>query len=1287
MPTADFRKIESVNFIPEFDPLVNQIEQWIELIEHNATNYAWNDNFTIYQALSKLRGTAYTWYTSFIENEPGWSQFTWNLWKSLLRDTFQSSRNTYAIFMDIANHRPENSTSLYEFHFNHLAKINKLRVKFSDADKVSLILGAINDENITTAVEAAGITDPNLLAAYLKNKYTKSTNINNVVNNNKPDNLHQKKIRSSHISSKKSTRSCKCCGSQGHLKQNCRHRNKVCNYCKYVGHIERNCLKKRGNEERGGESRFKLSSQEKNESIKRIKFENYKNKFNKIIFVNKLKHQAFIDFGSDCSLISKNLANHFGLEIKRLDKSVKICGFLGNSAEVHEYIEATVEIDSVELNITLYVLEAEWDTKLLIGRNFTENTNIVYYRIDDNLTFQYRKDFCENIVTGNLTQETRLKLQSILTKHEGCFFQNMKNLKKSHKVTMKIEVTNSSIVKHRPYRVPEADKTVLRNLIQELLEAGIIRKSNSPYASPSFLIDKKDGTKRLVVDFRQINKITKKKASVIPIIEEIIDNLSNCKYFTILDLAAGYHQIPMEEDSVQFTAFATIEGHYEYLRCPFGLCNAPAVFQEMMNDILEPVKKDNIIPYLDDILIPSTTVEQGLNLLDKILELLEQHGLTVKMAKSKFLMTNITYLGYELSYNQISPSKQKIAAVERFPVPKNQHQLRQFLGLIGFFRKFISNFARRTSKLTKLLKKDCTWKWTMEETKIMEEMKNLIISEPVLKIYNPEHKTIVYTDASREGFAGILTQLDGSLEKPVAYYSKQTSQEEKKYHSFELELLAIVRTLERYKYYLQGREFTVITDCNSVKNALSKQSIVPRIARWVLYLQSFSFEIKHKSGQQLQHVDALSRNFNENINKTLQYEVALVSEVDYLREAQEVDKEIKRIKDILSSGDQDNHTDIFKQFDLRGDKVYRITDYGKKIYVPKNCRWQIVKNNHDDIGHFAMDKTLDRIKERHWFPKMRRYVKKYISACIPCLYHKHPGGKKPGYLHSIPKYARPHHTLHIDHLGPFVQTRNGNKYLLVTIDAFTKFVFLSAVPDTSTKFVLEALNQIFKIFGNPKRLITDAGKAFVSKDFHKYSEERGIRVFTTAVGMARGNGQVERANKTVLDALATMGARLNTDQWDENLKNIQQGINSTKHRITETTPSEILLGYKMRLDGDRHISDDDSESIDVTKLRKEVTKKLEDNREKQNEHFNKKRSPSIQYVVGDLVLTKTTSFPANNNESKKLLEKYRGPFRIIEVLPNDRYRVKENIHSTRTKRPYEAVVGAEHIKLFKFQKQ
>lgn len=1307
MPNVNFTA--STALIPEFNPVSSSIVTWLEIVDNFATLYHWNDTTTNFQALSKLRGTAQIWYDTIIKRDIGWSQYSWAHWKSLLTKTFVAKRNIHKLLTELLKHKPKPGDCLYEFHFKHLSKIESLDINFTEQDKITLIIGNIDDSNISSVVEAANINDLTVLSNYLRNKtytpiiesrdviFKRSRNfISNRVSHTAP--FTQNEPINQVRNQANMNMNCLACGQTSHMRNDCPNKHKICRFCNKKGHIQAACFGRR----KILDKRVNLISSQR------------KQKFYKTISVDSNSCTAFIDLGSDCSLIQKEIVQKFKLKILHLEKEVSLTGFLGTGTTVTEYIKAHVQVDEAKLFCKLYVLDdSSFSHAVLIGRNFSEHQSLFYYRINDRLFFK-SKQTLENsnfqLDHDPLSSADHSALYDLLTDFTSCVSTDLNTLGKVHSVSLQINLITDKPVAFRPYRISEKDKEILRKIITDLLNANIIRRSTSPFASPVMLVDKKGGEKRMVVNYTALNKLTIKDKFPMPIIDDLVDKLANAKYFTSLDLASSYYQIPIHPESISKTAVITPEGHFEFLRCPFGLCNAPSVFQKMMTEIFEPLRPLNIIIYLDDVLIPSVTIEEGLFKLRSVLSILREYGLTLRLSKCSFLKTTITFLGYQISYNKIMPNILKTEAVRNFPTIKTVHQLRQFLGLVGYFRKFIPSFASKASLLTNLLKKSTQWEWTPQHSEIVELLKTLITSSPVLAIYNPNLECIIYTDASRDGLAGIFCQRTDTGEKPIAYYSKATTKEQKNYHSFELELLAIVYTLNRFRHYLIGNHFKVLTDCNAVKNALSKQALVPRIARWVLSLQDFHFETIHRPGNVMKHVDALSRNpiaaactssdFDSDIetspplnfgdtNESLVLDdevtedVLLISEDDWLLHAQSQDPDIEKIKDILLSGDIANNKAIFKDYDLRGNKVYRLTEFGRRWVVPKKCRWQVVKLNHDDVGHFAVAKTLQRLRQRYWFPKMRRFVTKYIRACLPCLFHKTRAGKQPGFLHSIPKYATPFHTLHVDHLGPFMRTTSGNSYLLVMVDAFTKFVIVKAVPDTSAANVINELTATMAIFGNPRRIIADAGKAFTSQAFTTFCDTKGIRLFITAVGMARGNGQVERTNRTLLDALSTTGSSTDTDKWDQKLIQVQQGINSTIHKTTNQTPAELLLGIKLRTDGD--FCDEDSESIvDVTNIRADAFHSLEENRQRQNAYFNRKRCSPNLFKVGDLVLTRISSHSANDGNSKKLLPKFRGPFTVVEVLPNDRYRVKEDIHTTRSRIPYDAVVAVENMKLFQY---
>ncbi|CAH2208856.1 jg14098, partial [Pararge aegeria aegeria] len=288
---------------------------------------------------------------------------------------------------------------------------------------------------------------------------------------------------------------------------------------------------------------------------------------------------------------------------------------------------------------------------------------------------------------------------------------------------------------------------------------------------------------------------------------------------------------------------------------------------------------------------------------------------------------------------------------------------------------------------------------------------------PVLTFYNPEYETQLHTDASKNGIAGILLQRPNK-ESPfsaVAYYSRQTSPEESRFTSYDLETLAVVASMQRFRVYLLGVPFTVVTDCNSLRATFEKKDMLPRVARWWGTMQEYDFNIIYKPGATMGHVDALSR------NPIADKEVLDILNIDsnWIVTVQQSDPELQRIVNILNDPETKNLAELKNNFIVKRGLLYRNTSDGERWVVPKGVRWQILKANHDNIGHFGFDKTFDKIRRQYWFAKMRRFIKKYIDSCLECAHHKIPSGKKAGELHPIQKVECPFHTVHVDHLGPF----------------------------------------------------------------------------------------------------------------------------------------------------------------------------------------------------------------------------------------------------------------------------
>lgn len=954
-----------------------------------------------------------------------------------------------------------------------------------------------------------------------------------------------------------------------------------------------------------------------------------------------------------------------------------------------------------------YLLPGEYDLKQGLGTVLVQNISChdITFKSGDLITRALKLDECLHInrlqkvhepltdesslnIGENISLEERKKLQSFLENYKDCFSKSLSDLGFTTESEMVIHLEDSEPVVYRPYRLAFTERQRVRDMVQEMLDSGIVRESNSPYASPIVLVNKKSGEKRLCVDYRALNKKTKREHYPLPRIEDQLDLLSGSSLYISLDLASGYYQIPIAEESREKTAFVTPDGQFEYNRMPFGLVNAPSVFQRTINKIVQksPVRS-YVLVYMDDILIPASSFDEGLQRLQEVLDLLKENGLTLKLSKCNFFYNKIDYLGYEVSSAGVRPGTLKTEAVSKFRPPKNVHEVRRFLGLSSYFRRFVKNFALLARPLTALLKKDSPWRWGEDEINAFDTLKKQLIERPILTIYNPSLETQLHTDASKHGVAGILMQKDETgLLKVVAYYSRQTSIDEQKLHSFELETLAVIASLVKFRVYLLGVKFKIITDCNALRSTLVKRDLIPRISRWWVQFLEFDCEIEYRSGEKMAHVDALSRcPVDSSRTDDHVIDVLTVNTDDWLTTVQQADEEIKRVASVLDDPKTREVLDIYNNYKMKNGRVFRITsDNNERWVVPKGARWQILKSNHDDIGHFGIDKTLARIQATYWFPKMRRFVKKYVASCLECAHHKIPSGPKSGELHPIPKIDKPFHTIHGDHLGPFIRTKRGNTYILVIIDAFTKFINLTAVRNTKSSTSIRVFKEHFSYFGTPTRLITDQGTSFTSKLFKSFVVTAGIKHICNAVATPRANGQVERYNRTILASLGAMNHDQPNGKWDEHLPDLQLGINTTINATTKKTPTELLFGYNVTNPSqgilNEVISDVASGSVtdvDLSKTRSDASELIQIQQEKSKEKFDKHRNTTVVFNEGDLVRV-IRAVTGIEGQSKKLEPKCQGPYRIKKVLPNDRF-VIEDTPITRKGRRYESVVAIDKI--------
>lgn len=893
----------------------------------------------------------------------------------------------------------------------------------------------------------------------------------------------------------------------------------------------------------------------------------------------------------------------------------------------------------------------------------------------------------QNVLTklrvGPIDEESKQKLIRLIGEYRGCFAETIGELGCAKSTQMDISLQKEAPFTHRPYRMALSEQREAENIVGELLAHDIIRESTSNYCSPVLLVTKKNGERRLCIDYRRLNSLTVKDNYPMPRIDDQVNRLQRGRYFTGLDLRSGYYQIPLSESAKHYTAFVTPTGLYEFNRVPFGLTNAPRIFQRYMNTILRPAGQYAAV-YLDDVLLHARTTEEALGQLKNVFDIFEKEGLTLNLAKCFFLMSSISFLGYEIGNGHMRPGQEKTTAVANNP--KTIHQVRQFLGLTGYFQHFVQGYASIAKPLTTLTKKNVPWRWEAEEEQAFQTLKNALTERPILALFDPELPVEVHCDASKLGVAGMLLQehSDNHLH-PVAYFSRQTTDSEQNFHSYELETLAVVDSLKKFRPYLLGGFFIVVTDCNSLKATHNKRHILPRIARWWLQLQEFNFDIKYRPGERMKHIDALSRNPDNtkqvHDGDTEATEVILhIEPADWILAGQLTDDKITAIQQVLAKPPvEESEKIIYKNYALRDGRVYRITARGLQWVVPRGMRHQVVRAAHDDLGHFGAEKTLQRLCEHYWFPRMRRYVDKYIACYISCLYNKRITGKREGYLHPPKITAEPIHTVHVDHLGPFPRSRKGNVYILAGIDAFTKFVFLQAVKSTRTKFVINYFKDIFATYGTPKVLISDRGSCFTARAFRNFCLQNKVQHVMNAVATPRANGQVERLNRVILGALKTgIDAE---DRWDERVRDVQFAINNVVSKSTGKTPSQLFFGMRPRYGRDAHLIDEVSTVPriidDLLTVRRLSAEKNAREQERRKRDFDKRRKPPHMYKEGDLALVEQK--PVATGVSRKLHAPYAGPVVVKKVLPNDRY-VVERITNSGGERKRERIVAVDAMK-------
>lgn len=1347
-PTVGTREMKDL--LPVFDPEWKdnlEATQWIEQIDMICARYGLSDQDKHLQATLKLKGSAKSWLASCRDEVS-----TWEMFKTAFLESFPSEIDEAEIHHQLYNRRqgPEESLITYFYAQTNLAK----RIKCSEKVTMKYVIKGIRNEHHRSVLfgnQHASLREllqtMKRMEADGKAKGSDQQHSTRQISHGrgKDDNSSRRREstgrsrdfrreytrrdrsrsawqsdRDNSDRNSRSKRECYLCKSTEHLFKNCPRKEgfqskqekgeserkdhkgsggsvRTCFLCKSTEHLIKNCPQQKD---------FQLGVERQSPT------QANKNELLKTVTLQGKEIQAFVDLGSTCTVVKKSVAEELKMVGSGSPSYVKTYG--GFTVPTLGCTCGKISMDGVTREISMHIVPDHAQTEsLLIGRDFFSDPDIAVMWTADELKVIYNRNknrgeidvkqeiFMvkdsekireEDLKIGEVaTTQEKKTLLSLINRYRQSFAVDYKEIGCTEVEKMKLEILDRTPIKYAPYRVPETLKAPLKRKIEELLESDVIEPSNSDYSSPAIVFKKRTGNDvRLCVDYRLLNNRVRKEFFPMPNLEEEINGLAGKTVFSSLDLMMGYHQVQMHPDSRRYTAFVTTDGVYQYKRVPFGLANAPAIFMRIMTRILQPLGKQNISFFMDDIVVATRSVSHNLEILEEVFKILAEHNLTLGIRKCEFLTDKITYLGHEIDKEGVKPGNFKTQAVAQFLRPTGLPGVRRFLGLTGFFRRFVDNYATIAKPLTEMLRNDQKFRWGPEQEKAFKTLQDALSTQPVLVLFSANAQHEVHTDASRVGLGGVLLQREKEDEKwrPVAFYSRATSRAEQKYTPYELETLAVVDTLSRFKYYLIGIHFVIYTDCYALKQTHLARCLVDRVARWWLKLSEFDFTIKYRAGVRMGHADALSRhppNRSESSDDHPRVMNVVSENVDWVAALQIHDREISRIREILEGSleEEKDEKKVKKEFKLVEGRVFAITPDGLRFYVPHGVRFNLMHSVHNEMGHRGFKDAQKLLRKDFFWPGMNRHLKKYIQNCLSCSISKPGLDENRQEMYIVHKKPVPFHAVHIDFCGPF-ETRGRKQYhIFGLIDAFTRFTILRSVPGPTAKSAIRVIHEISQYFGMPAVIISDNATAFQSREFQTFCTENGIKHSPVAVSTPRANGQIERVFRTVLDALK--GFSCDGKDWKKQLSAVQWAINVYENRTTGQSPQRLLLGYRPRNILQNMLQhavattvDDEELQEPLPDIREAAAFRMSTMQEKSAERFNEEHKKPQVYKEGDLVLCRWN--PPPTGSSRKLMTRYRGPFIVEKVLGRDRYLIKDTPITQVSQKPYEGVQVADRLK-------
>ncbi|GJY59472.1 putative reverse transcriptase domain-containing protein, partial [Tanacetum coccineum] len=749
------------------------------------------------------------------------------------------------------------------------------------------------------------------------------------------------------------------------------------------------------------------------------------------------------------------------------------------------------------------------------------------------------------------------------------FPEDLPGLPPTRQVEFQIDlVPGAAPVARAPYRLAPSEMKELSKKLKELSDKGFIRPSSSPWGAPVLFVKKKDGSFRICIDYQELNKLTVKNRYPLPRIDDLFDQLQGSSIYSKIDLRSGYHQLKVREEDISKTAFRTRYGHYEFQVMPFGLTNAPAVFMDLMNRVCKPYLDKFVIVFIDDILIYSKNKQEHEEHLKLILELLKKEELYAKFSKCEFWIPKVQFLGHVIDSKGIHVDPAKIESVKDWTSPKTPTEIRQFLGLAGYYRRFIEGFSKIAKPMTKLTQKKVKFEWGDKQEAAFQLLKQKLCSAPILALPEGSEDFITYCDASKKGLGAVLMQ----REKVISYASRQLKIHEKNYTTHDLELGAVVFALKIWRHYLYGTKCTVFTDHKSLQHILDQKELNMRQRRWLELLSDYDCDIRYHPGKANVVADALSRKEREPPLRVRA--LVMTISLDLPKQILNAQTEARKPENIKSEdvGGMLIENAKFPEA-IREQKLEPRADgtlcLNGRSWLPcyGDLRTVIMHESHKSKYsiHPGSDKMYQDMKKLYWWPNMKADIATYVNKCLTCAKVKAEHQRPSGLLvqPKIPEWKWDNITM--DFVTKLPKTSQGYDTIWVIVDRLTKSAIFTPMRETDPldKLARLYLKEVVTRHGIPVSIICDRDPRFASNFWRSLQNALGTNLDMSTAYHPQTDGQSERTIQTLEDMLRACAIDFGKG-WVNHLPLVEFSYNNSYHASIKAALFEALYGRKCR---------------------------------------------------------------------------------------------------------------------------